>query len=116
MALTWPKSVDWFAHPTPPPRQRNTSYDSRLTDHWSQWDPSKQPSLPPIQQSKKPHSSKRDPKGGQQLKLPPITNRDDVDFSRLLALDYQREWIEKKDEKEKLQKQRAKVNIGRTSE
>lgn len=92
-----PVSVDWFRHPTPPPRQ-STVYISPLKDHWCQWNTAI-PKLPEIKQCKK------------DLTFPPVTKRDDVDFARLLALDYQREWLQKRQDKKEKQERSAKVRV-----
>ncbi len=110
LVATWPQTVDWFAHPSPPPRQRGETYHSHLNEHWSQWDISKQFKLPDIVEDEPRKTLIREK---EDVKLPPITKRDDVEFGRLLSLDYQREWIQNKEEKEKLQKQRSKVGVCR---
>lgn len=109
LAATWPRKVDWFAHPTPPPRQRGESYQSHLTEHWSRWDPSKKISLPEI--VKAPRKDPRKVSEESDVKLPPVTTKDNVDFGRLMCLDYQREWLQNREEKEKLRKQKSKVGI-----
>ena len=89
-------TVNWFAHPSTPPRQSATEYVSPLKDHWSQWNTTI-PKLPNIERNDKKRQSY------------PMTGRDNVNFARLLTLDYQREWLQKRGEKLEKQKKSARV-------
>lgn len=99
LPVTAPAMVDWFAHPEPPPRP-TSEYISPLKDHWCQWDTTS-PKLPEIV----PKSSK------MSQTYPPVTNRDNVNFARLLTLDYQREWLQKRHEKQEKLKKLARVSV-----
>lgn len=92
-----PVSVDWFAHPTPAQRQTK-EYISPLKDHWCQWNTTV-PKLPEITNRGKK---------AKAMTFPPVAQRGDVNFTRLLALDYQREWLYKRQEKQERLKKLAK--------
>lgn len=90
-----PPSVDWFAHPEAAKHDINAKYDSHLKDHWCQWNTmgTEIPKLPEIDKLHK-------------FQPPLPTQRDNVDFTRLMSLDYQREWLDKRKEKEEKLKKR----------
>ena len=108
-AVTWPRKVDWFEHhttfqPKPGP------YKSPLKDHWSQWK-TDVVRLPQLEQHPYPVDDSTPRRRGKATTVP-VSNREGVDFGRLLALDYQREWLQKREEKESRRRLVAKVIAG----
>lgn len=102
-AATWPKPVDWFDHPIPT-RRKASAYKSPLKNHWSRW--STEPiNLPPIIDGSMALAKKSSRKNQGNEK----GARGDVDFGRLLTLDYQREWLQKRQENVERERRRAKV-------
>ena len=92
--------VDWFAHPETPPERQTTEYVSPLKGHWCQWDTTI---------TKLPEIAKKGDKMSQTY--PPVSSRDDVNFARLLTLDYQREWLQKRQDKQEKLKKLARVSV-----
>ncbi|XP_064389387.1 uncharacterized protein LOC135337383 [Halichondria panicea] len=99
--------VDWFAHPTPPPPPpHNHDYQSSLSSSWMTWtlptiDPPPTHTRDPPPRG--PHSRTR----SEPIKLPQISEA--VDLSRLLSLDYQREWLEEREARQAHEKHTAKL-------
>lgn len=112
-----PPSVDWFAHPKTPPTKEGgpgTPYESFPKDHWCQWDTSsvKLPILKKKRSKSKAELASNAKKKEEELKLPTLgPKKDDVDFRRLLSLDYQREWLDKRKKKRLYEKRKVKVGI-----
>ena len=100
-----PPSVEWFAHEDIPKRLRGSPRESIHKDHWSQWN-TDVPKLPSIASQPAMESTKKK----DNLKLPSIVpGKDDVDMRKLLSLEYQKEWLDKR--KAKIYMEREKLNV-----
>ncbi len=101
-----PPSVEWFVHEESPKKSRGTPHESVYKDHWSQWN-TDIPTLPAISSDR----TVKPPKKNESVKLPSIsTNKDQVDMSKLLALDYQKEWLDLREARMQMEKEKLRVS------
>jgi len=106
--------VEWFAHEDTPKRLRGSPHESIHKDHWSQWntDIPKLPSIPShtaVKSTKK--STVESTKKKENSKLPSIfSGKDDVDMRKLLSLEYQKEWLDKRKTKMLIEREKVKAS------
>ena len=73
VAQPHPPSVDWFAHPTPPPPDPQApQYTSKLADSWMTWDTEKSIKLPTLANRSQQPQGVTSQKRVHETKLPPV--------------------------------------------